>query len=81
MKRHWLKLESVIAVAAALTLTYLMSIILDLRLELILALYCAATAATLWMVWRILKDPYSCDKTFDDYFYQDRDDLRRHGTE
>jgi len=28
-----------------------------------------------------LTDPYSTDKTFDDYFYQDREDLRRNGKE
>jgi hypothetical protein len=47
----------------------------------ILVLYLSAAAATLWMAFRILTDPYSTDKTFDDYFYQDREDLRRNGKE
>jgi hypothetical protein len=81
MKRPWLSLETVITVAASLAITYMMSIILGLRLELILALYLLATSTTLWMVVRILKDPSSTDKTFDDYFYQDREDIRRNGTE
>ena len=67
--------------AAGLAIIYVLSIIFNLWLPLILGLYLAATVATLWMVFRILKDPYSTDKTFDQQFYQDRDDLRRHGTD
>ena len=81
MKQRFLNLESVVGVAAGLTLAYLTSIILELRLVLILGLYLSATGATLWMVFRILKDPWSTDKSFDDYFYQDRPDIRRQGTE
>jgi hypothetical protein len=81
-KKHpLLSLGSMIAAAAAITVAYMISIILGLRLELILGLYILATAATLWMAFRILKDPHATDKTFDDYFYQDREDLRRNGKE
>jgi hypothetical protein len=81
MKHHRLSLGAVIGAATSLALLYMWSIILDLWLALILGLYVSATIALFWMVFRILKDPYSTDRTFDDYFYQDRDDLRRHGTE
>ncbi len=81
MKHHWFGLGSVIGVAASITVIYLLSILFDLPLALILGLYLSATIATLWMVFRILKDPWSTDKTFNEYFYQDRDDLRRHGSE
>jgi len=81
MKRQFSTLGTVIATAAGLTAFYLFSILFDLRLELILGLYLSSTVATLWMAVRILKDPYSTDKTFDEYFYQDRDDIRRSGTE
>jgi hypothetical protein len=81
MKRYWLALESVIAVAAGATVSYLISILFDLPLALVLGLYLTATVTTLWMVFRILKDPYSTDKTFDEFFYQDRDDIRRNGRE
>ena len=74
-----ISLESVIASAAALALVYALAILLGLALEVILCLYIASTAAMLWMVFRILKDPVCTDKTFDDYFYQDRDDIRRVG--
>lgn len=81
MKHPWLSLKAVILVAATLTLLYLASIILNVQLVLILALYLSATIATLRMVLRILKDPYTTDKTFDEYFYEDRADLHRNGTE
>ncbi|HEX9048239.1 MAG TPA: hypothetical protein VF988_14535 [Verrucomicrobiae bacterium] len=81
MKCQRFKLETVILTAAAIMVTYMLSIMLGLRLQLILGLYAASTATTLWMVFRILKDPYTTDKTFDDYFYQDRPDLRRNGSE
>jgi hypothetical protein len=46
-----------------------------------LALCISAMMATGWMVIRILKYPNSTDKTFDEYFYEDRPDLRRNGKE
>lgn len=76
-----ISLETVIASAGALALVYALSILFGLRLEIILCLYTAATAAMLWMVFRILKDPVSTDKTFDEYFYQDREDIRRSGAD
>jgi len=71
----------VIGVAAGVTLMYMTTILLDLGLEWIFGLWLASSAALLWMVIRILKDPYSTDKTFDDYFYQDREGIRRNGKE
>jgi len=81
MKHRWLAMETVIAVAAGATVSYLLSILFDMPLALILGLYLSATVAALWMVIRILKDPYTTNKTFDEYFYQDRDDIRRYGKE
>jgi hypothetical protein len=56
---------------------YLIGIFWRLPTEGILALYGLSITATVWMVIRILKDPWSTNKTFDDYFYQDRPDIRR----
>jgi hypothetical protein len=36
-------------------------------------------AALVWITIRILKDPYTTTKTLDEYFCQDRDDIRRNG--
>jgi len=79
--RPMLNLQSVIAVAAGVVLVYLGGIVVELPLEWVFALHGLATGTTVWMVVRILKDPYSTEKTFDDYFYQDRPDLRRSGRE
>jgi hypothetical protein len=61
MKRHWLDLESVIAVAAGVTVIYLTSIVLVLPIELVFGLYFSSIAAMGWMAVRILKDPYSTE--------------------
>ena len=79
--RSTLNLQSVIAVATGVGLIYLGGTYLALPLEWVFALYGLATGTTIWMVIRILKDLYSTEKTFDDYFYQDRPDLRRSGKE
>jgi uncharacterized membrane protein YqjE len=81
MKDQRLALQSVIGVTAAVTVIYLAGVFLQLNLALVVTLYLLALISTIWMVVRILKDPYSTDKTFDEYFYQDREDIRRVGKE
>jgi hypothetical protein len=76
-----LNLKSVIAVTTGLAASYLTANWIGLRPELILTLYGDCVLAMIWMVIQILKDPYSTDRTFDDYFYQDRPDIRRTGKE
>ena len=80
-KPRWLTLRAVIVVTASVTIIYMMSILLALPVRWILGLQLSAMVATVWMVIRILKDPYVTNKTFDEYFYQDRPDLRRNGKE
>lgn len=81
MRHRHLNLGSVIAAATACVLVYMFSIMLNFELVIILVLFVISVIATIWMALRILTDPYSTTKTFDDYFYQDRDDLRRNGKE
>ena len=76
MKRTFVNLETAILAGVAIIVFYLLSIIFDLRLGLILGLFLLSITATLWIVIEVLRDPYSTDKTFDNYFYADRDDLR-----
>jgi hypothetical protein len=76
-----MRLGGVIAVAAGVTVVYMLSILGGLPVVWIFSLLLAAMIATVWMVIRILKDSCSTDKTFDDYFYQDREDIRRNGKE
>jgi len=56
---------------------YLLSILFEVPVEWIFGLLACSMIAVVWMAIRILKDPFSTEKTFDEYFYQDRDDLRR----
>ena len=81
MKRPRLSLRLVILVAGGFTVLYTVSLALEPSAGAVLGLFACSVAATLYMVLRILKDPSSTDKTFDEYFYQDREDLRRNGRE
>ena len=74
-------LKPVITLATGAAVAYLIALLLKVRLEMVYALYGVAACACIWMTIRILKDPYSTDKKFDDYFYQDRPDIRRVGKE
>ncbi len=76
-----LNLKSVIVVTTGVVLLYLVGVLMELPIQWIFALYGLSLGATVWMVIRILKDPWSSEKTFADYFYQDRPDLRRLGRE
>ena len=80
-KRPWLSVGSVIVVAASTSLTYALSILFGLPLVCIIGLLLLSFGTIIWMAIRILKDPWSTDKTFDDYFYQDREAIRRNGKE
>ena len=73
------RLKAVIIVATGVAVVYLIGILLKLRLDWIYALYGLSVMAGIWMTLRILKDPWSTDKTFDEYFYQDRPYIRRVG--
>ena len=76
-----LKLKSVIAVTASVVALYPLGILVESPPSWLFLLFCLATGATVWMVVRILRDPYSTEKMFDDYLYQDRSDIRRLGKE
>lgn len=77
MQRQRPKLETVINSTMAIVMVYLMSVLLFPHPGLAFGLCGLSVVATAWMALRILKDPCSTDKTFDDQFYQDRGDLRR----
>jgi hypothetical protein len=81
MKRPPFALKTVLAVTAGVTMIYLLSILSGLPPGWIFGLCLSAIVALVWMTLRILKDPYSTNQTFDEYFYQDRPDLRRKGKE
>ena len=80
MQSH-LSLKWVILAATSAVVIYVIGILLNVPLPWVYALYGWSVVASIWMTLRILKDPYSTDKSFDDYFYQDRPDIRRVGKE
>ena len=63
--------------AASLAVIYMISVLIELPFKWILSLCLSSIVALFWMVIRLLKDQYSADKTFDECFYQDREDIRR----
>ena len=75
------KLKRVIFAATTVVVMYLIGVLMNVPLQWVYALYGLSVSALIWMTLRILKDPYSTDKSFDDYFYQDRPDIRRVGKE
>ena len=77
MKRQRVPLGLVIGLAAGITVIYVVSVMLQSSATVAFGLSALAIVATVWMAIRILKDPRSTDKTFDDEFYQDREDIRR----
>jgi len=46
-----------------------------------LGLSLSSIVTRVWMAVRILKDPNISGKIFDEYFYQDREDICRNGKE
>ena len=76
-----MNLKRVIVAATILALAYLVATLLRLPLQWIYALYGMSAVACLWMTIAILRDAWSTDRTFDDYFYHDRPDIRRVGKE
>lgn len=75
MKHRGPALKSVMAVAVAATGIYMLSILVEAPAQWVFGLGLSAMVGIVWMAIRILKDPYSTDKTFDDCFYMDRPDL------
>ena len=77
-KCHGLSLTSAIVVAVVVIMAFFMCLQSDMPWGWVLGLGLAATMAPGWLAIRILKDPLAPDTTFDERFYQDRPDLRRH---
>ena len=75
--RSKLNLKSVIAGATGVVLLYFIGGWVELPIAWIFSLYVLSIGATIWMAIRILKDPYSTDRTFEETFYLDRPDMRR----
>ena len=49
-----------------------LTVVVNVSYNLIGVLFVVLHVLTVWMVIAILKQPYQTDKTFDEYFYQDK---------
>lgn len=76
-KHHRWTLESIIGAVAGATLLYFVGVLFNVPVALVFGAMLFMMFAIAWMAIKILKDPWSTQKTFDEYFYQDRGDLRR----
>jgi hypothetical protein len=77
MKHRRTRLGTVIGSTAVISLVYLISVVLGLRDAIVWGLLGVACLATIRMAILILKHPHTTNKTFDQQFYENRDDLRR----
>lgn len=75
MKKSGPRLEAVIGIAAACAIICGLSIVFGFPIQVIFSLCLTAMIALIWMTIRILKDPFTTTKTFDEFFYQDREDI------
>ena len=71
------KIKAPIAITTIILVVYSFSTQLDISYSIIFTLFILANAVFLWMVFKILKDGQPSEKSFDDYFYEDREDLKR----
>ena len=77
MKQPKPSLDMVINLTVTIIMVYLLSVLVLPSAALAFGLCGLSLLATGWVALRILRDPYSTDKSFEDQFYQDRDDIRR----
>jgi hypothetical protein len=77
MNKRQPSLETVINTTVRVVLIYLVGVLILPWPAVSFGLFGVASLATVWMAFRILKDPRGTDKRFEDQFYQDRDDIRR----
>ncbi len=77
MKSRRSSLESVVGLTASINVIYLLSVVFEATTPVVFGLAALSLSTMVWMAVAILKDPYSTDKTFEEQFYHDRDDIRR----
>ena len=76
-----LELKWVVILTTTVAVVYLLGLLLGVDFALVCVLYLLSLSTCIWMVLHILKEPYTTDKSFEDYFYMDRPDIRRVGKE
>lgn len=75
------KMQWAILITTVVWLGFQFSPLFTTSQSIILLLMFATTALMIWMVVRILKDPYTTDKVFEKNFYEDFDYERNNDNE
>ena len=68
--------ENAVSVITLYLILYVVLIQFGAPYPLITAVFTLSPFLIIWMVFRVLRDPVSTSRTFDDYFYQDADIAR-----
>jgi len=71
------KIKIPIILTTIILLIYAFSTQMEVSYSIIFTLFIIVNAAFLWMVYAILKHGKASEKSFDEYFYEDREDLKR----
>ncbi|GMQ25368.1 hypothetical protein Aoki45_20500 [Algoriphagus sp. oki45] len=69
--------HSAVGIVTAVLIVFVTLIQLDIAHLLIWAIFLAGPFLILWMVWAVLAAPVEIQETFEEQWYQDREDLRR----
>ncbi|GAB2487180.1 hypothetical protein [Algoriphagus taiwanensis] len=69
--------HSAVGIVTAVLIVFVTLIQLDIAHLLIWSIFLAGPFLILWMVWAVLAAPVEIKETFEEQWYQDREDLRR----
>ncbi|GMQ31387.1 hypothetical protein [Algoriphagus confluentis] len=69
--------HSAVGIVTAVLIVFVTLIQLDIAHLLIWAIFLAGPFLILWMVWAVLAAPVEIQETFEERWYQDREDFRR----
>lgn len=69
--------HSAVGIVTAVLIVFVTLIQLDIAHLLIWSIFLAGPFLILWMVWAVLAAPVEIKETFEEQWYQDREDLKR----
>ena len=69
--------HSAVGIVTAILIVFVTLIQLDIAHLLIWSIFLGGPFLILWMVWAVLTAPVQIRETFEEQWYQDREDLRR----
>lgn len=69
--------HSAVGIVTGVLILFITLIQFNIAHMLIWAIFLAGPFLILWMVWAVLAAPVEIEETFEEQWYQDREDLRR----